>query len=199
MNTMFPDKMRMDRIRMDKIRIKELEDALANSSTVHAVVGAGDLAVEKLRAARGELVNRRATFDANAFRAHAEAVVRNSVGVLQSEAQSAPEKIRALPDKAPELPARAQELLAVLLSGAVSTYGDLTGRGKAVIEQVRGDSVAEDGSEPVSRPKTRKTTKPATKKAAAKKSTPAASSSDDSPSGSADSSSTSDDSSSSAS
>jgi len=187
-----------DRIRADKVRLKELEEALANSSTVHAVVGAGDLAVEKLRAALEEFSNRRSTFDAKAFRQQAETALHNGVGVLQTQAQSAPEQIRTLPERAPELSAKAQELLAVLLSSAVTTYGDLTVRGKAVIGEVRGETVAEEDVEPVSRPEPRTTTKPAVKKPAAKK--PAAKKSsttsakaDSTPSAASDSSTASDD------
>ncbi len=58
----------MDTMFTDRLRIKDLEETLANSTPLLAVVGAGDFAVEKIRAARGELVSRSASFDPKAFR-----------------------------------------------------------------------------------------------------------------------------------
>ena len=79
MNTMFTD----------KLRIKDLEETLANSTPLLAVVGAGDLAVEKIRAARGELVSRSASFDPKAFREQAQATFTGRVEALQTEMQTA--------------------------------------------------------------------------------------------------------------
>jgi polyhydroxyalkanoate synthesis regulator phasin len=158
----------------DRLRIKELEESLANSTPLQAMVGAGDLAVEKIRAAREELAHRSATFDPKAFREQAQATINERVEALQTEMQSAPERIQALPEKAQALPEKAQEwpakaqaLFADLVSTAFSTYGDLAGRGKTVISSVRGESVVEHVL-PVSRPTTA-AKKPAAKKPAAKK------------------------------
>jgi polyhydroxyalkanoate synthesis regulator phasin len=157
----------------DRLRIKELEESLANSTPLQAMVGAGDLAVEKIRAAREELTHRSANFDPKAFREQAQATINERVEALQTEMQAAPEQIKALPEKAQALPEKAQEwpakaqaLFADLVSTAFSTYGDLAGRGKTVIKSVRGETVIEH--KPVSRPTTA-AKKPAAKKPAAKR------------------------------
>ena len=167
---------------IDKLRIKELEETLANSTTVLAFVGAGDLAVEKLRAARFELVNRATSFDSKAFREQAQASFAGHVEALQAEVLTAPEQLKALPEKAQEWPAKAQSLFADVVSTAFSTYGGLAGRGQVVVTQVRGERAVADDIEPVSRPvkaapkaaATKPAPKPAAKKTAkkaAKKST----------------------------
>jgi hypothetical protein len=166
----------------EKINIKELEETIANSTPLLALVGAGDLAVEKLRAARAELADRAAAFDPKTARDHAQSSFAGRVETLQSELKSAPERIQALPEKAQEWPARAQSLFADVLSTAFSTYGELAGRGKARVTQVRRDIPAavevDVEVKPVSRPATStarkttsKTTSTASKKPAAKKTT----------------------------
>jgi hypothetical protein len=167
MNTMFTD----------RVRIKDLEATLANSTALLAVVGAGDLAVEKLRSAREQIVARSASFDPKAFRVQAQATIRERVEALQSEAQAAPEQIRALPERAPEWPAKTQALLADFVAGAFTTYGELAGRGKNVVEWVRGERPDVQPVTPVSRPATSsasaaRTTKTATKKPTARKTSP---------------------------
>jgi hypothetical protein len=150
---------------IEKISIKDLEETIANSTPLLALVGAGDLAVEKIRAARDEIAGRAATFDPKAVRDQAQASFASRVEALQSELLSAPERIQALPEKAQEWPARAQSLFADVLSTAFMTYGELAGRGKNRVTQVRRempDAVEVDIEiKPVSRPTTstaRKTT-----------------------------------------
>lgn len=157
MPTMF-----LDRLNIDKFLREELEETLVNSTTLLAVVGAGDLAMEKLRAAHGELMSRTAAYGPRALREQAQSTLADHVGALQSEMLAAPEHLKALPERAQELPARAQSLLADLVSAAFSTYGELAGRGKTVVEQTvstqtrgaqpAGADVPEDI--PVSRPPT---------------------------------------------
>ena len=168
MNTMFAD----------RLRIKELEESLVNSTPVLAMVGAGDLAVEKLREAREEFTSRSGNFDPKVMREQAQATFTHGVEAVQTEMQSAPEQLKALPEKAQALPEKAQEwpakaqaLFADLVSTAFSTYGDLAGRGKTVMSTMRGETAVEH--KPVSRPTTAKksTAKKTTKKPAAKKTT----------------------------
>lgn len=139
---------------IERITIKDLEDTIANSTPLLALVGAGDLAVEKLRAARDELALRAGSFDPKAVRDQAQASVAGRVETLQSELFSAPERIQALPEKAQEWPAMAQSLFADVLSAAFSTYGELAGRGKTRVNQVRREVPAgvEVEVKPVSRP-----------------------------------------------
>ncbi len=123
----------------EKINLKELEDTIANSTPLLALVGAGDLAVEKLRAARDELTDRAATFDPKTARDNAQSGLAQRVEALQAELLSAPERLQAIPDLAQELPARAQSLFADVVSTAFSTYGELAGRGKDRLTKVRRD------------------------------------------------------------
>jgi heparin binding hemagglutinin HbhA len=150
----------------EKINIKDLEETIANSTPLLALVGAGDLAVEKFRAARDELAGRAAAFDPKTVRDQAQAGFASRVEALQSELMAAPERIQALPERAQEWPAKAQSLLADVLSTAFSTYGELAGRGKTRVSQVRRE--LPDGIEldvevtPVSRPTTSTARKPTT-------------------------------------
>lgn len=158
---------------IEKINIKDLEETIANSTPLLAIVGAGDLAVEKFRAARDELAGRAAAFDPKTVRDQAQASIAERVEALQAELMSAPERLQALPEKAQEWPAKAQSLFADVLSTAFSTYGELAGRGKTRVSQVRREMP--DGIEvdvdvkPVSRPTT--VSRPTAKKPAAKKTT----------------------------
>jgi hypothetical protein len=179
MNTMFTD----------RLNFKELEETLANSTPLLALVGAGDLAVEKFKAAREEFVTRSVSFDPKTFREQAQASFTERVEALQAELQTAPEQLRTLPEKAQEWPARAQALFADIVSGAFSTYGELAGRGKTVVDTLRGEHAIVEHPEPVTRPTTARSTakrttststtsstakKPAPRKTTAKKSTTAA-------------------------
>jgi hypothetical protein len=143
---------------IQRINLKDLEATLSKSTTVLAVVGAGDLALEKLMAAREDLTGRAAAFDPKTFRDQAQDTIASGVGVLQTELQAAPEQLRALPETAQEWPTRAQSLVADLLSAAFALYGELVGRGTHRVTQVREATPEAVDLEvdvtPVSRPKT---------------------------------------------
>jgi len=152
------DRLSLDKLGLDRFSREDLEEALVRSTTLLAVVGAGDLAVERLRAARGELGDRAAAFDPQVFREQAQASLADGIDALQAEVMAAPDQLRALPEKAQEWPTRAQSLLADLVSAAFSMYGDLAGRGKTVVTQARASHLVEVDIEeevlPVSRPVT---------------------------------------------
>jgi hypothetical protein len=161
---------------IEKINIKDLEETIANSTPLLALVGAGDLAVEMIRAARDEFTGRAASFDPKAVRDQAQATFASRLEALQAELLSAPERLQALPELAQEWPAKAQSLFADMLSTAFMTYGELAGRGKNLVTQVRREMPAgvevDVEVKPVSRPTTspaRKTTTTATKKPVAKR------------------------------
>ncbi len=147
---------------IDRIRIKELEESLANSTPLLAVVGAGDFAVEKLRAARDEISHRTATFDSKSFRDQAQASFSARAESLQSDMKAAPDQLKALPEHAQEWPAKAQSLFADVVSTAFSTYGDFAGRGKTIVTQARGEQ-STSHPKPVTRPASKTTTKKTTK------------------------------------
>src|SRR5581483_11682515 len=167
----------MNTMNIDRLRFKDLEETLANSMPLLAIVGAGDLAVEKLKAAREEFATRSAQFDPKACREQAQATFAGGVEAFQAEMQAAPEQIRALPEKAQEWPAIAQALVADAIAGALTTYGELAGRGKAVVDTMRGEHAEVERPEPVTRPATAKTTAKRAPKTSAAKTTPAKTSS----------------------
>lgn len=105
---------------------KELEDALSRSMALQAVVGAGDLAVEKLRALQDDLGNRLDTFDPKEFRERAGADMRST------------------PDRFVEMSAKGQAALADALSNAFATYGELASRGREVVERIRSQPDVQD-------------------------------------------------------
>lgn len=92
---------------LDKTR-KDLEKTLADRTPLYAVVGAGDLAVARLREAGAELNSRAAKLDP-----------------------------RTAPDQLKSLPAKAQHAIGDVVSTALTTYGDLAGRGKSLVTRVR--------------------------------------------------------------
>lgn len=102
----------------DKTR-KDLERTLADidPTPLYAVVGAGDLAVEKIRAARAELSSR------------AESV--------QSEVLGAPAQAKALPTKA-------QSAVGEAIATALTTYSELASRGKKLVTRVGGQQATQD-------------------------------------------------------
>jgi hypothetical protein len=158
----------------DKMNLKDLEETLVASMPLLAVVGAGDLAVEKLKTARDGISGRTVAVDPQTLREQAQSALLHGIGAVQAEAVTVPDRLRALPDKAQEWPARAQELparaqalFAEVLAGAFSTYGELAGRGKSVVEQVRAGQVQVTApTTPVTRPAASSPSSTATKPAA---------------------------------
>lgn len=129
---------------LDKTR-KDLEKVLADSTALHAVIGAGDLAVAKLREARGEWSARAARLDAQVLREQAQQAQQTlvaRVGAVQADVKSAPQQVRALPTKA-------QAAFEEALSTAVTAYADLAGRGRELVTRVRSSEAAADLQEQV--------------------------------------------------
>jgi len=87
---------------------KDLEKTITEATPLYAVVGAGDLAVERLREARAELNSAAAKLDP----------------------RTAPKRVLALPG-------RATNAIGGAVATAVNTYGDLAGRGKNLVTRVR--------------------------------------------------------------
>lgn len=150
------DRLNIERLSGGRFSGEDLEETLVSSTPLLAVVGAGDLAIGRLRAARSELVNRAATFDRKALREQAQASLAEGIDALQAELMAAPEQLKALPERAQEWPTRAQSMLADLVSTAFSAYGELAVRGKAVVTQSRETPATEmdehDDVLPVTRP-----------------------------------------------
>lgn len=152
--------------RLGLSRREDIEETIAGSTPLLAAVGAGDLALERLRAARTELAHRAASFDPKAFREQAQASLVDGMDALQTEMMAAPEQLKALPERAQEWPTRAQSLMADLVSAAFSTYGELAERGQTVLSHVHSgvdfdggagedagsDGYADEGDLPLTRP-----------------------------------------------
>jgi heparin binding hemagglutinin HbhA len=114
---------------IDKTR-KDIEKALGDKSPLVVLAGVSDLAAERVRAARTELAARAESFDAKALREQAQA------------------RIASLPAIAQEIPGKAQEAaedaLTIVVSSALTAYGDLSDRGKVLINRVRGQQSTAD-------------------------------------------------------
>lgn len=132
--------------RLGLSRREDIEETIAGSTPLLAAVGAGDLALERLRAARTELAHRAASFDPKAFREQAQASLVDGVDALQTEMMAAPEQLKALPERAQEWPTRAQSLMADLVSAAFSTYGELAVRGQTVLSHVHSGADFDGGA-----------------------------------------------------
>jgi len=156
---------------LDKTR-KDLERTLSDmdKTPLYAVVGATDLAVEKIRTARAELSARASKLDAKVLRDQAQATVTSRVETFQAD-------MRAAPDQARDLPVRAQVVVGEAIATALTAYGDLAGRGKNLVTRVRRQQPTADltdqAKSTVARAKSTGTT--AKKQAAATKRTASAS------------------------
>jgi heparin binding hemagglutinin HbhA len=121
---------------IDKTR-KDIEKALGDKSPLLVLAGVSDLAAERIRAARAEIGARAANFDP-----------------------------KSLPTLAQELPAKAQGAaegaVTLAVSGAISAYGDLSERGRTLVNRVRGQQstvqLKEQASQTASKAKAAKTT-----------------------------------------
>jgi heparin binding hemagglutinin HbhA len=114
---------------IDKTR-KDIEKALADKSPLLVLAGVSDLAAQRVRTARSDLAARAENFDPKA---------------LREQAQST---IASLPGRAQELPTKAQEaaedVFTIVMSSALTAYGDLSDRGKTLVNRVRGQQSTKD-------------------------------------------------------
>lgn len=116
---------------LDKTR-KDLERTLSDmdKTPLYAVVGATDLAVERIRTARSELSTRASQFDPKALRDQAQSTITARVETWQAD-------VRSAPDQARDLPVKAQAVVGDAIASALTAYGDLAGRGKSLVTRVR--------------------------------------------------------------
>lgn len=113
----------------------------------YAIAGAGDLAVEKVRAVSVDVTARFAKLDQKALQteltkaqselAKAQAELTKRFEAIVADARTAPAKLR-------ELPKTAQTGLTTVLGQAEETYEDLAGRGKDLVERIRHQQSTED-------------------------------------------------------
>lgn len=106
----------------------------------YAIAGAGDLAVEKVRAVGVDVTARFAKLDQKTLQAEltkAQSELTKRFEAIVADARTAPAKLR-------ELPKTAQAGLTVVLGQAEETYEDLAGRGKDLVERIRHQQATED-------------------------------------------------------
>ena len=110
----------------------------------YALAGAGDLAVEKVRAVGEDVTARFAKLDQKALQTEltneltkAQAELTKRFEAIVADARTAPAKLR-------ELPKTAQAGFTVVLGQAEETYEDLAGRGKDLVERIRHQKATED-------------------------------------------------------
>jgi len=109
---------------------KAVNDRLGDKSPLLVIAGVTDLAAVQVRAAKAEIASRAEGFDAKALRDEAQA------------------RIAALPSIAQELPGKAQgvaeDAVTMVVSSAQIAYGDLSERGKTLVDRVRGQQATDD-------------------------------------------------------
>ena len=106
----------------------------------YAIAGAGDVAVEKLRAVGEDVAARFAKLDQKALQADftkAQSEFTKIFEAIVADAKIAPAKLR-------ELPKTAQAGFTTVLGQAEETYEDLAGRGKDLVERIRHQQATED-------------------------------------------------------
>ncbi|HEY3559724.1 MAG TPA: hypothetical protein VGL05_19780 [Kribbella sp.] len=106
----------------------------------YAIAGAGDLAVEKVRAVGVDVTARFAKLDQASLQAEltkAQSELTKRFEAIVADARTAPARLR-------ELPKTAQAGLTVVLGQAEETYEDLAGRGKDLVERIRHQQATED-------------------------------------------------------
>ncbi|TCC26326.1 hypothetical protein [Kribbella sindirgiensis] len=110
----------------------------------YAIAGAGDLAVEKVRAVGEDVTARFAKLDQKNLQTEltkeltkAQAELTKRFEAIVADARTAPAKLR-------ELPKTAQAGFTTVLGQAEETYEDLAGRGKDLVERIRHQQATED-------------------------------------------------------
>jgi len=110
----------------------------------YAIAGAGDLAVEKVRAVGEDVTARFAKIDQKNLQTEltkeltkAQAELTKRFEAIVADARTAPAKLR-------ELPKTAQAGFTTVLGQAEETYEDLAGRGKDLVERIRHQQATED-------------------------------------------------------
>ena len=118
---------------------------------LYVIAGAGDLAVEKFRAATDDVTTRFAKLDQRTLQStlqteltkrQAEFAKRQAELAKRFEALAADAK--TVPAKLRELPAVAQAGLTTVLGQAEETYDDLAARGQEIVGRIRNQKATDD-------------------------------------------------------
>jgi hypothetical protein len=110
----------------------------------YAIAGAGDLAVEKVRAVGEDVTARFAKLDQKTLQAEFTKELTKAQSELTKRFEAIVADARTAPARLRELPKTAQAGLTVVLGQAEETYEDLAGRGKDLVERIRQQKATED-------------------------------------------------------
>jgi hypothetical protein len=110
---------------------RQIPVQIKTPAAVYAVVGAGDLVVERLRAAQVERKNVQS--QVSSFPTKAQAVATERFNAVVSDVRALPEQVRTLPVAAQ---ARVQASVAAALGQATGAYGDLAKRGESLVSRI---------------------------------------------------------------
>ncbi|GAB2676289.1 hypothetical protein [Kribbella swartbergensis] len=110
----------------------------------YALAGAGDLAVEKLRAVGGDVTARFAKLDQKTLQSELTKRQNELAKLIETRFEAIVADAKTAPAKLRELPAVAQAGFTTVLGQAEETYEDLAGRGKDLVERIRSQKATED-------------------------------------------------------
>ncbi|MFI5696605.1 hypothetical protein ACIA58_32415 [Kribbella sp. NPDC051586] len=110
----------------------------------YAIAGAGDLAVEKVRAVGEDVTARFAKLDQKTLQTELTKELTKAQTELAKRFEAIVADARTAPAKLRELPKTAQAGFTVVLGQAEETYEDLAGRGKDLVERIRSQKATED-------------------------------------------------------
>lgn len=110
---------------------RQIPVQIKTPTAVYVVVGAGDLVVERLRAAQVE--RRNVQSQVFAFPTQAQAVATERFNAVVSDVRALPSQVRTLPVAAHS---RVQAGVNAALGQASETYGDLAKRGESLVSRI---------------------------------------------------------------
>jgi hypothetical protein len=137
-------------------------------SAVYAVVGAGDLVVERIRAVQVEREVGQLQTQVRTFPTKAQAAATERLNAVISDVRALPEQVRVLPVQAQ---AHVQAGVAAALGQATDTFADLANRGERLVTRIRRQKSTQDTLEAASNVTTRAKATTTTAKKAAKATT----------------------------
>ncbi len=111
---------------------------------LYVIAGAGDLAVEKFRAATDDVSTRFAKLDQKALQSTLQTELTKRQAELSKRLEALAADAKTVPAKLRELPSAAQAGLTTVLGQAEETYEDLAGRGKDLVTRIRSQKATED-------------------------------------------------------
>jgi len=122
---------------------KQLPVQIKTPTAVFAVVGAGDLVVERIRAVQVEREVEQLQTQVFTLPTRAQAVALERLNAVVADVRALPQQVRTLPVAAQ---ARVQTSVATALGQASETYGDLAKRGESLVTRIRGQKSTQEAA-----------------------------------------------------